>query len=270
MIGVIAETAHGAVFQQQGHIGEQAARFLAGYHEAAGLVGMGVQMLPVVLVGQWPFPGTGELGEEKRCLVGLNDGSGNNSVYDSVLRCHPAISRNVDETVVSFISVELFQQFPMGEALNVGRLSACFDLAAWFVDALPGKASRGRYELTKWEVRALFLGVWVNILVTWLYGMDVLSRRTLHRMRLAICGIVMEKLALLKLGRKFQSGVKPLPVQRIVDVYMGMYPGMMGRISGMLSFCPEEYILQPSDHPEMLCWDVLDKSLNFFQSGQQA
>lgn len=266
MIGIIAETAHGAVFQQQGHVGEQAARFLAGYHEAAGLVGMGVQMLPVVLVGPWPFPGTGGPGEEKRCLVGLNDGSGNDSVYDSVLRCHPAISRNVDETVVSFISVELFQKFPMGEALNVGRLSACFDLAAWFVDALPGQASKGRYELTKWEVKALFLGVWANILVTWLYGMDVLSRRTMHRMRLAICGIVMEKLALLKLGRKLPGSAVPLPVERIVDAYMGLYPGMMDRISRMLSCCPEEYILQSSDYPEALCRDVLDKSLNFFQS----
>ncbi|MBA5727488.1 hypothetical protein CPA56_05775 [Bombella sp. TMW2.1889] len=268
MIGVIAETAHGAVFQQQGHVGEQAARFLAGYHEAAGLVGMGVQMLPVVLAGRWPFPGTGELGEEKRCLVGLNDGSGNNSVYDSVLRCHPAISRNVDETVISFISVDMFQKFPMAEALNVGRLAACFDLAAWFVDALPGKASRGRYELTKWEVKALFLGVWVNILVTWLYGMDVLSHQTLHRMRLAICGIVMEKLALLKLGRRLHGSTTPLPVAHVVDVYMGLYPGIMGRVSRMLACCPEDYILQPSDYPETLCRDVLDKSLNFFQSGQ--
>lgn len=270
MIGVITETTHGAVFQQQGYIGEQATRFLAGYHEAAGLVGLGVKVLPVILTGQWPFPGTGTPGNEKRCLVGLGDGSGNDGIYDSVLRFYPALTRDADEVVISFIPSDSIQASSKGEILDIGRLSACFDLAAWFVDALPDRASRGAHDLTKWEVKALSLGVWVNILITWLYGMDVISHRTLEKMRLAICGIVMEKLALLAASRRpcvRACSTSPLSVQCLVETYIELYPGMMGRISAMLTCCSEDYILQSSTSPEELCHTILARSLHFFQSG---
>lgn len=270
LIGVIAETARGAVFQPHGHVAGPARRFLAGYHESAGLVGMGVQMLPVLLEGQWPFPGTGGLGQEKRCLVGQGDGSGNDSVYDSILRHHPPLVREVDEIVISFIPASMFQRCSIGEALNIGRLAACFDLASWFVDTLPGQTSSGFYELTKLDVKALSLGVWVNVLVTWLYGMDVLSARVLQKMRLAICGIVMENLALLKLGPSAPacSSTAVLPKKCLVEAYMGLYPGMMGRVARMLAFCPEEHILKTAGCPERVCRDVLSRSLDFFQSKQ--
>ncbi|MCX8667647.1 hypothetical protein J3T99_08480 [Acetobacteraceae bacterium B3987] len=266
LIGVIAETAYGAVFQPQGRIEEPADRFLAGYHESAGLVGMGVQMLPVLLEGQWPFPGTGRPGHEKRCLVGLNDGSGNNSIYDSILRQHPPLIREVDEIVISFIPVDMFQRCSVSEALNIGRLSACFDLAAWFVDTLPGHTSSGFYELTKRDVKVLSLGILTNILVTWLYGMDVLSRRALQKMRLAICGIIMENLAALKLGPRAYNNTASETC--LVEAFMGAYPGMMDRVARMLACCSEDDILQTSVSPERLCRDVLNKSLNFFQSEQ--
>lgn len=266
LIGVITKTAYGAVFQPQGRIEKPADRFLAGYHESAGLVGMGVQMLPVLLQGPWPFPGTGRPGHEKRCLIGLNDGSGNNSIYDSILRHHPPLIREVDEIVISFIPVDMFQHCSFNEALNIGRLSACFDLAAWFVDTLPGHASSGFYELTKQDVKVLSLGILTNILVTWLYGMDVLSRRALQKMRLAISGILMENLAVLKLGSRAYNGTAVVSGTCLVEAFMRLYPGMMDRVARMLACCSEEDILQTAVSPERLCRDVLNKSLNFFQS----
>lgn len=254
MIGIIVATAEGAVFQQQGYMSDEAARFLVGYREAATLAGFGVRMLPVILIGSWSFPGTGRLGEEKRCLVGLHDGSGNDDVYRSVLQHCPTLSNGDDEVVVSFIAVDSFQHCSVEEAFNTGRLAACFDLAVWAVDALPCQPSSGLYDFSKCDVKVLSLGVWVNILVTWLCRVGVFSDTLLHKMRLAICGIVIEKLADTKTGEDPN-----------VEAYIKGQPGIMVRLLDMLGRCPDERLSYLPLNPDALCRAILARSLRFFQ-----
>lgn len=255
VIGIIVATAYGAVFQQQGDIGDEAARFLVGYREAAGRAGFGVHMLPIILTGSWSFPGTGRLGEEKRCLVGLQDGSGNDGVYHSVLRFFPTLLDGDDEVVISFIAVDSFQHCSVEDALDTGRLAACFDLAAWGVDTLPAQLSNGLHDLTKGEAKVLSLGVWVNILITWLCRTNIVSQHVLQKMRLAICGIVIEKLAILRPGQNDSN----------IDAYIKAQPGIMVRLADMLSCYPEEQLAHLPTNPDGLCRAIVEHSLRFFQ-----
>lgn len=255
VIGIIVATADGAVFQQQGYMSDEAARFLVGYREAAALVGFGVRMLPVILTGVWSFPGTEQLGEEKRCLVGLHDGSGNDDIYRSVLQYYPMALDSDDEVVVSFIAVDNFQHCPVEEAFDTGRLAACFDIAAWAVDSLPYRPSTGIYDLTKHDVKALSLGVWVNILATWLSRIGIFSNEFLEKIRLVICRFVIEKLACIKKGATAN-----------VEAYIKEQPGIMARLVDMMRHCSDERLSYLPMDPEALCRAILVRSLRFFQA----
>ncbi len=268
MIGLIAKGTHDFVKKTSYSDKREINAFLSGYREAAGLVSMGVCVLPVIISGQWPFSGAKTLRGEARCLVSQGDGSDNDEVYESVLKFYPEIESQYDEVVVAFIPEKTVEQCPMVEACNIGRLSACFDIAAWFVDSLPHSTEVSDFKLGRHGMKALSLGVFVNILVTRLYFMSIVSRAMLVQMRSAICGIIMEKLSVVtaKQNTTFpaEEDIRPVMFAQAVRAHMRAYPGLMCRLSEMLCNVSDELLMQASETPDRLFKDILDISLSRF------
>ncbi|AQT06581.1 hypothetical protein [Acetobacter persici] len=231
--------------------------FAQAYVEATSLIGLDLRMVLVVVTGAWIFPHAGNLGQEKRCLITEDDGTGRNELYSECISRLPPSPSTASETVVVLISETSINDLPGEDVKPAAMLSACFDVASWFVDTLPHAEVPSETGLTKHQYMAFTLGVFAAALSFGLsqYGMSTAAEA--RRMEAAITGITIEKVAEIW---AHEQNLRGLAQTEIMNAYMQNKPNMIRQISGAIRSVSDLPEAHPSEDPEGVLLHALTHS----------
>lgn len=228
------------------------------YLEATGLVGMGLRLIPVIVKGKWPFdkpkkPGSMS-GKWRRFLMTKEDGTGNDDIYNNIVKHLPTPPpTHYEEIIISFIPEQMLEECSKKDSSEIGMLSACFDVASWFLDTLPIPSDPHILKINRRRLRAITLGVYARLLISRLWQVGAISNEMYIKLSDAISGITIEKIAMHWYAENAAtSNKKSSEINDIVNQYLKAFPGKLSDLLRALdSVDLSDKIIDTNDSDEM-------------------